>query len=1247
MSRIVPISPSEQTLRRVAAERILVLDGAMGTMIQALGLDEEGYRGARFDAWNREVRGNNDLLILSQPAKIRDIHLAYFRAGAYIVSTNTFSSTRIAQADYGMAGIAHELNLEGARLARAAADIAQSEDGRPRFVAGALGPTNRTASISPDVANPGFRAVTFDELRGAYAEQVKGLLEGGADLLLIETIFDTLNAKAAVAAVADVTEMRGVRVPVMISGTITDRSGRLLSGQTPAAFWNSVRHAAPFSIGLNCALGAREMRAHIAEIARIADTFVCAYPNAGLPNEFGRYDESPQFMATLLGEFADAGIVNVVGGCCGTTPEHIDAIVRAVKGKPPRTVPQVPRLLRLSGLEAFALTPEIPFVNVGERTNVTGSAKFRKLITAGDYAGALVIARDQVENGAQIIDVNMDEGLLDSEQAMTTFLNLIAAEPDIARVPVMVDSSKFSVIEAGLKCLQGKPVVNSISMKEGEAAFIEHAKIVRRYGAAVVVMAFDEQGQADTLERKCAIAKRAYDILVEQVGFPPEDIIFDPNIFAIATGMEEHNGYGVAFIEAARWIRANLPHVHVSGGVSNLSFSFRGNEPVREAMHSVFLYHAIKAGMDMGIVNAGQIAVYDDLDAELRACCEDVVLNRRADAAERLLALAERYRGHGKEKKEADLAWRERPVEERLSHALVHGITDFIESDVEEARRKAERPLHVIEGPLMDGMNVVGDLFGSGRMFLPQVVKSARVMKQAVAYLMPFMEQEKKEKGLEKKNSNGKIVMATVKGDVHDIGKNIVGVVLQCNNYEVVDLGVMVPAAKILETAQKENADLIGLSGLITPSLDEMCHVAAEMERQGFDVPLLIGGATTSRVHTAVKIHPNYRRGQAVYVTDASRAVGVAANLMSGAARPSYVADIRQEYARIAAAHARGEATKQRLSLADARANALKLNWSGNYVPPRPSFLGSRVLEDYAIAELRDYIDWSPFFATWELAGKFPAILDDAKYGPAARSLFDDAQAMLERMASERWLRASAVFGFWPANSEGDDILLYGDEARTTPIAVLHTLRQQLTRREGRANIALADFVAPRASALADHIGAFMVTAGIGEDEVAERFKRANDDYSAIMVKALADRLAEAFAERLHQRVRREFWGYAPEEALSKLELIGEKYRGIRPAPGYPAQPDHSEKAILFALLDGERRIGLKLTESFAMWPGASVCGLYFSHPESHYFGVGKIERDQVEDYAARKGWTAAEAEKWLAPVLNYDPLIAARTAAE
>jgi 5-methyltetrahydrofolate--homocysteine methyltransferase len=1240
-------SATELLLRRLASERILVLDGAMGTMIQALGLDEEGYRGARFDAWNREVRGNNDLLTLSQPAKIRDIHLAYFRAGADIVSTNTFSSTRIAQADYGMAGIVHELNREGARLAREAADRAQEEDGRPRFVAGAIGPTNRTASISPDVSNPGFRAITFDELREAYAEQVEGLIEGGADLLLVETIFDTLNAKAAIAAIREVTARRGRTLPVMISATITDRSGRLLSGQTPAAFWNSVRHAAPFSVGLNCALGAGEMRAHIAEIARVADTLVCAYPNAGLPNEFGGYDEGPALMGSLLGEFAQAGLVNIVGGCCGTTPDHIRAMARAVEDKPPRQIPQLPRLLRLSGLEGFALTPEIPFVNVGERTNVTGSAKFRKLITAGDYGAALAIAREQVENGAQIIDVNMDEGLLDSEKAMTTFLNLIAAEPDIARVPVMVDSSKFSVIEAGLKCLQGKAVVNSISLKEGEAAFIEHASIVRQHGAAVVVMAFDEQGQADTVERKCAIAQRAHDILVNKVGFPPEDIIIDPNIFAVATGMEEHNAYGIAFIEAARAIRKALPHVHVSGGVSNLSFSFRGNERVREAMHSVFLYHAIKAGMDMGIVNAGQIAVYDDLELELREACEDVVLNRRADAAERLLALAERYRGHGREKKEADLAWRGWPVEQRLSHALVHGITDFIEADVEEARRKAERPLHVIEGPLMDGMNIVGDLFGSGRMFLPQVVKSARVMKQAVAYLMPFMEQEKKEKGLEARRSNGKIVMATVKGDVHDIGKNIVGVVLQCNNYEVIDLGVMVPAEKVLQTAREVYADIIGLSGLITPSLDEMCHVAAEMERQGLELPLLIGGATTSRVHTAVKINPNYRRGQAIHVNDASRAVGVVGNLMSARARAPYIAGIREEYARVASAHARGEGTKPRLSLAAARANSLRLDWSGSHTPRQPQLVGARIIKDYPIAELCDYIDWSPFFATWELTGKYPAILEDAKYGTAARSLFADAQAMLARIAAQRTLRANAAFGFWPANSDGDDILLYGDEQRASPIVTLHTLRQQLIRREGRANIALADFIAPRASGLADYIGAFMVTAGLGAEEMAERFKAGADDYSAIMVKALADRLAEAFAERLHQRVRTEFWGYAAQERLDQAQLIAEEYRGIRPAPGYPAQPDHSEKATLFALLDAQRRTGMELTESFAIWPGASVCGLYFSHPESHYFGVGKIERDQVEDYAQRKGWSFSEAEKWLAPLLNYDPLIAARTAAE
>ena len=940
------------------------------------------------------------------------------------------------------------------------------------------------------------------------------------------------------------------------------------------------------------------MRAHIAEIGRLADTFVCAYPNAGLPNEFGYYDESPEFMAELLGEFAEAGLVNVVGGCCGTTPEHIAAIAKAVAGKAPRKIPELPRQLRLSGLESFTLTPEIPFVNVGERTNVTGSAKFRKLITAGDYAAALSIAREQVENGAQVIDVNMDEGLLDSEAAMVTFLNLIAAEPDIARVPVMVDSSKFSVIEAGLKCLQGKPVVNSISMKEGEAAFIEHAKIVRRYGAAVVVMAFDEKGQADTFERKTKDLHSApMTFWSNQVGFPPEDIIFDPNIFAIATGMEEHNNYGVDFIEAARWIKANLPHVHVSGGVSNLSFSFRGNERVREAMHSVFLFHAIKAGMDMGIVNAGQMAVYDDLDPELREACEDVVLNRRPDASERLLALAEKFRGAGQAAKEVDLAWRERPVEKRLAHALVHGITDFIETDVEEARKRATRPLDVIEGPLMDGMNIVGDLFGSGKMFLPQVVKSARVMKQAVAYLMPFMEKEKEQRrlagGAAERSSNGKIVMATVKGDVHDIGKNIVGVVLQCNNYEVIDLGVMVPAAKILETARAEKADIIGLSGLITPSLDEMCHVAAEMERQGFELPLMIGGATTSRVHTAVKIHPNYRRGQAVYVNDASRAVGVAQALMSANARAPYVAELRGEYAKIAAAHARAQEEKTRLPLDQARGNALKLDWSGAYVPPKPSFIGTKTFDDYPIAELVDFIDWTPFFQTWELNGKFPAILDDAKFGEAARPLYDDARAMLDKIVAERWFKASAVAGFWPANAVGDDIQVYADEARGEPIAVLHSLRQQLSKREGRFNEALSDFVAPRDSELADYIGAFTVTAGIGEDVIAERFKRANDDYSAIMVKALADRLAEAFAERLHQRVRKEFWGYEPDEALSRDDLIAEKYRGIRPAPGYPAQPDHTEKGTLFKLLDSER-IGVKLTESYAMWPGAAVSRALF-----------------------------------------------------
>ena len=1225
------------TLRAAAAERILVLDGAMGTEIQALKLDEAAFRGARFADWHHDLKGNNDLLILTQPDAVRAIHLRYFEAGADIVETNTFSSTSIAQADYGMEALAYELNAEGARLAREAAEAAEKKDGRPRFVAGAIGPTNRTASISPDVNDPGFRAVSFDDLRIAYAEQVRGLVDGGADLILIETIFDTLNAKAAVFACREVFKERGVDLPIMLSGTITDLSGRTLSGQTPTAFWYSLRHAEPFSVGLNCALGAKEMRAHIQEIAKVADTLVCAYPNAGLPNEFGLYDESPEAMAALVGEFAEAGLVNIVGGCCGTTPAHIAAIAEAVKGKAPRAVPTVPPRMRLAGLEPFTLTSEIPFVNVGERTNVTGSAKFRKLITAGDYAAALDVARDQVANGAQIIDVNMDEGLLDSEKAMVEFLNLVAAEPDIARVPVMVDSSKFSVIEAGLKCLQGKPVVNSISMKEGVEAFKQQAEICRAYGAAVVVMAFDEQGQADSYERKVEICTRAYRILVDEVGFPPEDIIFDPNIFAVATGIEEHSGYGVAFIEATRTIRETLPHAHVSGGVSNLSFSFRGNEPVREAMHAVFLFHAIRAGMDMGIVNAGQLAVYEAIDPELREACEDVVLNRREDATERLLDLAERFKGQTKEAKGQDLAWREQPVEKRLEHALVNGITDFIEVDVEEARAKAERPLHVIEGPLMAGMNVVGDLFGAGKMFLPQVVKSARVMKQAVAYLMPFMEAEKAATGLEQRSSAGKVLMATVKGDVHDIGKNIVGVVLQCNNYEVIDLGVMVPAQKILETARKEGVDAIGLSGLITPSLEEMCFVASEMEREGFDMPLLIGGATTSRVHTAVKISPNYAKGQAVYVTDASRAVGVVSSLLSPETREATVANIRAEYEKVAAAHARAEADKQRLPLAKARANAFKIDWSG-YVPPKPAFTGTRTFSTYDVGELVPYIDWTPFFQTWDFKGRWPALADDPEKGEAARRLFEDAQAMLKRIVEERWFTPKAVIGFWPAQAVGDDVVLYTGESRTEPLETFFTLRQQLLKRDGRPNTALADFVAPAESGRADWIGGFVVTAGASEETISKKFERANDDYGSIMVKALADRIAEAFAERMHERVRKEFWAYGADETFTPEELITEPYRGIRPAPGYPAQPDHTEKATLFRLLQAERRAGVRLTESYAMWPGSSVSGLYLSHPEAHYFGVAKVERDQVEDYARRKGMDLREVERWLAPILNYDP---------
>ena len=1232
-------SPVFEALAAAARERILILDGAMGTQIQGLGLTEEDFTAHGCACHGHPQQGNNDLLILSQPEAIEEIHYRYAKAGADIVETNTFSSTSIAQADYGMQEKVYDLNFHGARLVRRALDRATAEDGRPRFVAGALGPTNRTASISPDVNNPGYRAVTFDDLRIAYLEQLRGLIDGGADIILIETIFDTLNAKAAIFACEEAFLEKGVRLPVMISGTITDRSGRTLSGQTPTAFWHSVRHAEPFTLGLNCALGAAEMRAHLAEIAGTADTFVCAYPNAGLPNEFGQYDESPEFMAKQVAEFAAEGLVNIVGGCCGTSPDHIRAIAEAVAKYPPRVPPEHTALMRLSGLEPFVKTPEIPFVNVGERTNVTGSAKFRKLITAGDYAAALVVARDQVENGAQVIDVNMDEGLIDSQQAMIEFLNLIASEPDIARVPLMIDSSKWEVIEAGLKCVQGKPIVNSISMKEGEEAFLRQARLCRAYGAAVVVMAFDERGQADTKARKVEICARAYRLLTEEVGFPPEDIIFDPNIFAVATGIEEHDNYGVDFIEAAREITATLPHVHISGGVSNLSFSFRGNEPVREAMHAVFLYHAIHAGMDMGIVNAGQLAVYDQIDPELREACEDVVLNRtpkgEGTPTERLLALAESYKGAaGKEAKEKDLAWRDWTVEKRLEHALVNGITEFIEADTEEARLQAERPLHVIEGPLMAGMNVVGDLFGAGKMFLPQVVKSARVMKQAVAVLLPYMEEEKRLNGGEGRQSAGKILMATVKGDVHDIGKNIVGVVLACNNYEIIDLGVMVPATKILETAKAEKVDIIGLSGLITPSLDEMVHVASEMEREGFDIPLLIGGATTSRVHTAVKIHPRYDRGQAVYVLDASRAVGVVSNLLSPEQKGAYVETTRAEYAKVAENHARAEREKQRLPLARARANAFRANFDG-YQPVRPSFLGTRVFESWDLAELARYFDWTPFFQTWELKGRFPAILEDPAQGEAARQLYEDAQAMLGKIIAEKWFAPKAVVGFWPANAVGDDIRLFTDESRRDELATFFTLRQQRAKREG-ANLALADFMAPEG--IADYVGGFVVTAGIEEVAIAEKFERVNDDYSSILVKALADRFAEAFAERMHEYVRRELWGYAKDESFTPEELIAEPYQGIRPAPGYPAQPDHTEKATLFRLLDATAATGVELTESYAMWPGSSVSGLYLAHPDSYYFGVANVERDQVEDYALRKGMGVDAVERWLGPILNYIP---------
>jgi 5-methyltetrahydrofolate--homocysteine methyltransferase len=1220
------------------AERILVLDGAMGTMLQAHQFDEEAFRGARFRDHPRDLRGDTDLLCLTQPDAVRGVHAGYLEAGADILSTNSFTATRIAQADYGLdPAIVREINVTAARLAREVADAAEQADPeRPRFVAGALGPTNRTASISPDVSDPAARAVSWLELQEAYHESAAGLVEGGADILLIETIFDTLNAKAAIFAVESLFDELGERLPVIISGTIVDASGRTLSGQTVEAFWHSIRHADPLVVGLNCALGPRQLREHLDVLSRIADRPVSAYPNAGLPNELGGYDETPEAMAEALGEWARHGLLNIAGGCCGTTPTHVAAIAEAVAGLPPRPIVRPPAKTRLSGLEPVVIPPPgDTFVNVGERTNVTGSRKFARLMAEGGEDEAIAIAREQVANGAQLIDVNMDEAMLDGVAAMTRFLRRVAAEPDIATVPVMVDSSKWSVIEAGLQQLQGKGVVNSISLKEGEEEFLRQARLCRRYGAAVVVMAFDEQGQAESVERRVAVLKRAHKLLTEEIGFAPEDIILDANIFAIATGIEEHNAYAVSFIEAVKRLKAELPGSRTSGGVSNVSFAFRGNDRVREAIHSVFLYHAKQAGLDMAIVNAGVLPVYDDIEPDLRERVEDVVLNRRADGTERLLEIARQYEGSaGMDRPAEDLAWRERHVGERLTHALVEGIDTWIVEDTEEARQAATRPLEVIEGPLMDGMNVVGDLFGSGRMFLPQVVKSARVMKKAVAHLVPYLEAEREGTG----KRSGTIVTATVKGDVHDIGKNIVGVVLGCNDYEVIDLGVMVPAARILEAAEEHDADLIGLSGLITPSLDEMVHVASEMERLGMTTPLLIGGATTSKTHTAVKIAPAYS-GPVVHVLDASRAVGVAGALVDAERRDGFAAEIRDQYEVVRQDRAGRQAKERYLPIAEARANRVPIDWT-LVDPPRPSFLGVRTFDPYPLDELVERIDWTPFFATWELRGAYPAILDDAKVGAAARDLFRDAQALLERILAEGRLRAAGVAGFWPANADVDDIVVWRDDSRSEELARFRTLRQQIAKPEGRPNVALADFVAPLDSGLADHVGAFAVTAGHGldgPDGLVAEFEKANDDYSAIMAKALADRLAEAFAERLHERVRTELWGYASDERLTNADLIAERYQGIRPAPGYPACPDHTEKRTLFDLLEAESRARMQLTESFAMLPGASVSGYYLWNPASHYFGVGRIERDQLQDYAARKGVPLAEAEKWLAPNLR-DP---------
>ncbi|ACV27017.1 methionine synthase [Kangiella koreensis] len=1220
-------------LQESLKQRILLLDGAMGTMIQQYELTEADYRGERFADWPSDLKGNNDLLSLSQPQIISDIHKAYLEAGSDIIETNTFNATRVAMADYGMQDLSADINRESARLARAVADQYSTPD-KPRFVAGVIGPTNRTCSISPDVNDPGFRNIYFDELADAYYESTHALIEGGADIILIETVFDTLNAKAAIFAVKKYFDDHQIDYPIMLSGTITDASGRTLTGQTTEAFYNSIRHANPISVGLNCALGPKDLRAYIEELSRISEFAVSAHPNAGLPNEFGGYDETPDDMSREMSEWIEKGFINIIGGCCGTTPEHIARFNDMIAGAKPRTkFNQEPRC-RLSGLEALNLDAKSLFVNVGERTNVTGSAKFLRLIKEDDFETAIEVALEQVENGAQVIDINMDEGMLDSKAAMQRFLNLIASEPDISRVPIMLDSSKWDIIEAGLKCVQGKGIVNSISLKEGEPQFLEQAHLAQRYGAAVIVMAFDEDGQADTFERKTEICRRAYDLLIKELNFDPQDIIFDPNIFAIATGIEEHNNYAVDFIEATRWIKQNLPGARVSGGVSNVSFSFRGNNTVREAIHAVFLYHAIRAGMDMGIVNAGQLEVYSAIPEDLKEAVENVVLNRSPEATEKLLELAEQYRGSGQEVKEKETQeWRQWPVNKRLEHSLVKGITEFIDDDVEEARQQAERPLHVIEGPLMDGMNVVGDLFGSGQMFLPQVVKSARVMKKAVAYLFPYMEEEKKRLKLADK-PKGKIVLATVKGDVHDIGKNIVGVVLQCNGYEVINLGVMVACDKILDTAIEQNCDIVGLSGLITPSLEEMVHVAKEMQRRGLDLPLLIGGATTSKIHTAVKIEPHYEH-PAMYVMDASRVVGVV-NKLLGEHKDEFVSEIKAEYHKLRTEREKRQKKSSLASLEKARQFAANIDWSQANIT-KPSFLGTKVFSDYPLEDLLPRIDWTPFFRSWQLAGKFPNILDDEIVGETARKLYADAQTMLKSIVEEQWLTARAVIGFYPANAQGDDIEIYADDSRKTIIHRLHHLRQQKQTRDGKFNYCLSDFIAPKETGLKDYIGGFAVTSGIGIDEHVKAFEAKHDDYNAILLKALADRLAEAFAERMHELVRKDYWGYVPDEKLDNAELISEQYQGIRPAPGYPACPDHTEKGTLWTMLKPDAEIELNITEHFAMYPTAAVSGWYFAHPESRYFGVGKIEKDQVKDYAQRKGWDLELAEKWLAPTLNYD----------